>query len=170
MNDRELEAGLRAFYRAQVGEAETAPLSLRRDVAAIPTADSPRSRLLSRGRGMTLLAAAALLLVGGAFAVGSGVLRLPSIVPPVAVPSLALDATASPEETTTPTPNASTSPSPTPGLDLTWTQVPLDEQEPHVAWVGGRFVLADGKTGAVRTSTDGQNWRALHQATRPKVT
>jgi len=50
MNDRELEAGLRAFYRAQVSETETAPLSLRRDVAAIPrTATGPR-RLFGGGR------------------------------------------------------------------------------------------------------------------------
>ena len=96
MTDRELEAGLRAWYRAEVGETETAPLSLRRDVAAIPDGRSPRSRLLGRGRGVTLLAAAALVLVGGALAVGSGVVRLPSIVPPVPVPSFAVVTTASP--------------------------------------------------------------------------
>ena len=32
---------------------------------------------------MTLLAAAAVLLVGGALAAGSGLLRLPTVVPPV---------------------------------------------------------------------------------------
>jgi hypothetical protein len=76
MNDRELEAGVRAWYGTQVGEAETAPLSLRRDVAAIPAAGSHRSRLLGRGRGLTLLAAAALVLGGTALAAGSGLLRL----------------------------------------------------------------------------------------------
>jgi hypothetical protein len=89
MNDRELEAGLRAFYRAQVSETETAPLSLRHDVAAIPAADSPRRRLRGRGRGLTLLAAAALLLVGGA--VGSGILRLPWMAPK---PSINLETSA----------------------------------------------------------------------------
>ena len=37
---------------------------------------------------MTLLAAAALLLVGGALAAGSGLLRLPTVVPPVPEPSV----------------------------------------------------------------------------------
>jgi hypothetical protein len=56
-------------------------------------------RRFGRGRGMTLLAAAALLLVGGAWAAGSGFLRLPSIVPPVPAPSFGVVATASPGET-----------------------------------------------------------------------
>jgi hypothetical protein len=47
---------------------------------------------------MTLLAAAAFLLVGGALA-GSGVLRLPSVVPPSPAPSFGLAATASPDAT-----------------------------------------------------------------------
>src|SRR6186997_1113814 len=59
-----------------------------------------------RGRGMTLLAAAALLLVGGALAAGSGFLRLPSVVPPVPAPSVVAIATASPQATMTPTPSA----------------------------------------------------------------
>ena len=46
-------------------------------------------------------------------------------------------------------------------LALTWTQVPLDEVSPRLAWIGDRFVLADVKSGAVRTSTDGQDWQAL---------
>ena len=36
MTDRELEGRLRAWYRTEVGEGETAPLPLRSDVAAIP--------------------------------------------------------------------------------------------------------------------------------------
>ena len=96
--------------------------------------------------------------------VGGGLrpLRLPSVVPPVPAPSFAVLATASPDATTTPRPSASPSPSPTPlSLDLTWTQLPLDEQSPRLAWIGDRFVLADVKSGAVRTSTDGQDWQAL---------
>jgi hypothetical protein len=112
---------------------------------------------------MTLLAAAALLIVGGALA-GSGLLRLPTVVPPVPAPSLAVVATASPDATTTPTPAPSPSPSPSPtalSLDLTWTQLPLDEQSPRLAWIGDRFALADMKSGAVRTSADGRDWQAL---------
>ena len=114
-----------------------------------------------RGRGTTLLAAAAMVLVGGALA-GSGILRLPSIVPPVPAPSIAVLASASPDATTTPRPSASTSPSPTaPSLDVTWTQLALDEQSPRLAWIGDRFVLADVESGVVRTSTDGRDWQAL---------
>ncbi len=93
MTDRELEARLRAFYRTEVGEGETAPLALRRDVAAIPRTISQRARWFGRSRGLTLFAAAALLLVGGAVAAGSGLLRLSSLVPPEPAPSLAAVAT-----------------------------------------------------------------------------
>src|SRR5262249_61615703 len=98
MNDRELEARLRAMYRAEVTGTETAPLSLRRDVVAIPrTATSPR-RFVGRGHGFTLLAAAAAVaLVGGALAVGAGVLRQSAVVPPA--PSLGPLAIASPDAT-----------------------------------------------------------------------
>lgn len=87
MTDQELEQRLRAWYRAQVGENETAPLSLRRDVAAIPRTSSPRARWFGPGRGVILLAAATLLLVGGAMAAGSGLAKLPSLVPPVPAPT-----------------------------------------------------------------------------------
>ena len=69
-----------------------------------------RARRFSRGRGITLLAAASLLLVGGALAAGSGVLRLPSIVPPAPAPSFGVVATASPEAAS-PSPSEVTSPS-----------------------------------------------------------
>jgi hypothetical protein len=72
-------------------------------------------RRFGRGRGMTLLAAAALLLVGGALAAGSGILRLPSIVLPVPEPSP--DATIpSPSESATP----SASPIPVAGPGGVW--------------------------------------------------
>src|SRR6187399_2913344 len=67
-------------------------------------------RRLGQGRGMTLLAAAALLLVGGALAAGSGILRLPTVVPPVPEPSVVAVATASPDATS-PSPSESASPS-----------------------------------------------------------
>ena len=71
------------------------------------------ARRFGRGRGMTLLAAAALLLVGGALAAGSGLLRLPSVVPPVPEPSVIAVATASPDATS-PSPNESAAPSASP--------------------------------------------------------
>jgi hypothetical protein len=95
MNDQELETRLRARYRARARETETAPAALRRDIAIIAT-DAPRSRLSRRGRGITLLAAATVLLVGGALAAGSALLRLPALVPPLPAPSPAAVLTAAP--------------------------------------------------------------------------
>ena len=74
------------------------------------TLPAPR---FGRGRGITLLAAAALLLVGGALAAGSGLLRLPSVVPPVPEPSVIAVATASPDATS-PSPSGSAAPSASP--------------------------------------------------------
>ena len=71
------------------------------------------ARRSARGRGITLLAAAALLLVGGALAAGSGLLRLPTVVPPVPEPSLIAVATASPDATS-PSPSDSAAPSASP--------------------------------------------------------
>jgi hypothetical protein len=172
MTDRELEHRLRAFYAAEIGEGETAPADLRQSIATIPATAPAPLRPLGRRRNFTLLAVAAVLLVGGALAAGSGLLRLTSVVPPT--PSEALLATSVPSTSETPTETASAtaSPSPTPlSLDLTWTNIPLDskvgilsalferrEQSPRLAWIGDRFALADVKSGAVRTSTDGQDW------------
>ena len=76
----------------------------------IPRTATRRGRQFSRGRGLTLLAAAALLVVGGAVAAGSGLVRLPSLVPPEPEPSLAAVATPASES---PAPTALTSPAPT---------------------------------------------------------
>ena len=110
MTDDELEQRLRAWYRTEVGEDDTAPLSLRRDVAAIPRPSSRPARRFGRRRGVTLLAAAAVLLVGGAVAAGSGLLRLPSLVPPEPVPSLAVVPTLSPAPSETPSPTETSRP------------------------------------------------------------
>jgi hypothetical protein len=175
MNDRELETRLRVRYRERAGETGAAPLSLRRDVAAVPRTGTISRRRYSPGRRMTLLPAAAVLLVGGAALVaGSGLLRLPSVVPPAPAPSFGMLASASPDATTTSRPSASPSPSPAlSSLDLTWTSIPLGsqvdilsarfdrgEQSARLAWFGDRFALADVKSGAVLTSTDGQDWQA----------
>ena len=98
MTDRELEARLRAFYRADGSEGETAPLPLRAAVAAIPRTTPRPAWRIGRARGLTLLAAAALLLVGGAMSAGSGILRLPAVVPPKPVPPVALLPTTSPDQ------------------------------------------------------------------------
>jgi hypothetical protein len=73
------------------------------------------ARRSGRVRSMTLLAAAALLLVGGALAAGSGLFRLPTVVPPVPEPSVVAVATASPDATSpSPTEPATPSASPIP--------------------------------------------------------
>ena len=92
------------------------------------------ARRFGRGRGMTLLAAAALLLVGGAWAAGSGILRLPTVVPPVPEPSVIAVATASPDATfPSPTPSVrpSLGPPPSgPAGPLAWTEASLKEDWP----------------------------------------
>jgi hypothetical protein len=176
--ERRLAAALRSDADASVGPFEAGSIA---DAAIADTASSSRRlprasrrpvRRFGRGRGMTLLVAAALVLGGGALATGSGLLRFPSIVPPMPAPSFAVLTTAPPDAMTTPTPSASMSPSPTAlSLDLTWTQLPIDEpfapwsgpltHSPRLAWLGDRFVMADVDSGAVSTSTDGDNWQAL---------
>ncbi len=105
--ERRLAAALRSDADASVGPFEAG------SVARAAIAGTQRHSLrLRRGRGITLLAAAALLLAGGALAAGSGVVRLPSLVPPEPKPSLAAVATSSPA-TESPAPTGLTSPVPT---------------------------------------------------------
>src|SRR4051812_37455267 len=75
-------------------------------------ATSLPAQRFGRGRGLTLLAAAAVLLVGGAVAAGSGLVRLPSVVPPEPEPSRAAVATSSPADAS-PSATDLTSPAPT---------------------------------------------------------
>ena len=142
MTDRELEARLQAFYRTEAGEDAAAPLAMRRDVAAIPRTIPQRARWFRRGRPLTLLAAAALLLVGGAIAAGSGLVRLPSLVPPEPAPSLAVVATASPAvESSSPI----SSPSPAPS-----------ETAPVVPPAAAVFVFNKGAGTSVDCGNDGR--------------
>jgi len=104
--ERRLAAAIRADADVSVGPfnvesiAREAIDGTQAGATRLPLVSSrPRGRF-GRGRDVTLLAAAALVLVGGAAAVGSGIVRLPSVVPPVAVPSFAVVTTASPDETT----------------------------------------------------------------------
>jgi hypothetical protein len=91
--ERGLAAALRSDADASVGPfntgaiARTATDGNERPATRLPRALSPRARRFGRGRGIWLLAAATLLLVGGALTAGSGVLRRPSVVPPVTAPS-----------------------------------------------------------------------------------
>ena len=108
------------------------------------------NRRFGRGRDITLLAAAALL-VGGALAAGSGILRLPTVVPPVPEPSVIAVATASPDATS-PSPSESASPSASPiplaGPGGTWIQTgsmvtPLGG--PAVRLLDGRVLVVGGE-------------------------
>ena len=83
MTDRQLEERLQAWYAAEVPESETAPADLRESITAIPASTPALLRPLGRRPNFTLLALAAVLVVGGALAAGSGLVRLTAIVPPV---------------------------------------------------------------------------------------
>ena len=99
--------------RQRLGRATlpAAPSSLRDEIQSLRmmAAPVPTQRRFGRGRGMTLLAAAALLLVGGALAAGSGVFRQRTIAPPA--PSFrqlvvsSLDASPSPSDLARPSSN-----------------------------------------------------------------
>jgi hypothetical protein len=93
LTDRELTDMLRRRSARPAPEALASAVleSLASERARHPARTAGRSAK----RPMVLLAAAALLLVGGAMAAGSGLVKLPSPVPPVPAPSLAVVATAS---------------------------------------------------------------------------
>jgi Galactose oxidase, central domain/Kelch motif len=103
--ERRLAAAIRSDADASVGPftpesiADAAIADTQSGAKRLPRDSTRPLRRFGRGRGITLLAAAAFLLVGGALAAGSGVLRLPSVVPPTPAPSFGLVATASPDAT-----------------------------------------------------------------------
>jgi hypothetical protein len=77
MTEHELEQQLRAWYRSEADAAGSAPLHLQVSVSAIPDELPARRGLFGMRRNMMVLAAAALLValvVGGAIAVGAGLL------------------------------------------------------------------------------------------------
>src|SRR6187455_548779 len=94
LDDAALERRIREVLTERLGAV---PLDLTVDELDRRREAKGGARRSGRGRGITLLAAAALLLVGGALAAGSGLLRLPTVVPPVPSPSVIADATASPD-------------------------------------------------------------------------
>ncbi|HET6744808.1 MAG TPA: hypothetical protein VFH90_03055, partial [Candidatus Limnocylindria bacterium] len=79
MTEREFEQRLRGYYRAEVEGAGRMPAELRENVWAIPDRMPATAGLFQSRRAVVLFAAAMLtaLLVGGAIAIGAGLLRLP---------------------------------------------------------------------------------------------
>jgi hypothetical protein len=139
LDDAALERRLRGVLKEHL---EALPLDLTVDDLDRRREAKGVARGSGRGRGMTLLAAAALLLVGGALAAGSGILRLPTVVPPVPEPSVVAVATASPDATS---PSPSATPTAPPGPSdcavpssdpsepvgpVAWTPESLDEDWP----------------------------------------
>jgi hypothetical protein len=116
--EQRLAAALRSDADASVGPfeagsvADAAIADTRAGARRLPRATTRSTRRYGRGRGMTLLAAAAVLLVGGAVA-GSGILQQPMVVPPTPGPSFGLVATAS-TDATSPSPSDSARPSASP--------------------------------------------------------
>jgi len=145
MTDDQLEARLRDWYRLEVPVDETAPAGLRSSLVTMPRTSHASRHWLARRRRATLLAAAALLavaIVGGALAVGSGIVKLPSVPPSIAPP------------TTGPTPSANASqdavavasPNPNPSSQLA---TPSSGLEPCVAarvFAGDALPAVDGKS------------------------
>jgi hypothetical protein len=135
--EQRLAAAIRSDADASVGPFEAGAIADAAIAGTQPGAtrldgdSSRRVARLGRGRDMTLLAAAALLLVGAGLA-GSGVLRLPSVVPPAPAPSFGLVAPASPDATSPgPSSQATSSPEPSPTpTPLVWTQASLEQDWP----------------------------------------
>ncbi len=121
LDDTALERRLRGVLQEHLGAL---PLNLTVDALDRRRDAKGVARRSARGRGLTLLAAAALL-VGGALAAGSGLLRLPTVFPPMPEPSVVAVASASPDATSpSPTDSAAPSASPIPvaGPGGAWIQ------------------------------------------------
>jgi hypothetical protein len=125
LDDAALERRLRGVLKEHLGPL---PLDLTVETLDRRQEAKRRARRSGRGRSFTLLAAAALLLMGGALAAGSGILRLPTVVPSVPEPSVVAVASASPEALS-PSPTVSAAPSATPA-PITWTEASLKEDWP----------------------------------------
>jgi Kelch motif/Galactose oxidase, central domain len=97
MNENELERSLRSWHRATIDPNERAPIELRTSLVAISQVAAPQARFFDRPRfGLLAAALLAALLLGGAIGLGSGLIRLPSLL--IVIPS--------PTETLRETPSA----------------------------------------------------------------
>jgi hypothetical protein len=122
MTDDELEQRLRAWYSAEIDDAAHAPLELRTRVAAVTRTSLAPVSFFANRRLVSLLVASGLasaLLVGGALAFGSGVVRLSSVLPPSESPSPSAAASPAPSSmpTSVPEPSGTASAPPAP-VDL----------------------------------------------------
>jgi hypothetical protein len=160
IDDAALERRLRGVLKEHLGAL---PLDLTADALERRREAKGVARWSGRGRGITLLAAAALLLVGGALAAGSGILRLPTVIPPVPEPSVIAVATASPDATS-PSPSESAAPSasliPVAGPGGVWVPIGsmVTPRRGHAAvrLLDGRVLVIGGASAAdeVVTSAD----------------
>jgi photosystem II stability/assembly factor-like uncharacterized protein len=150
-------------------DPQRAPGSLLGTVlAAIPSTPQRRASRVSwgsgRGRGLTLLAAAALLLVGGALAAGSGLVKLPSVVPPVPAPTNPAAVTSPSPAAETPGPVASPSPAPSdPALAVRPGRLSIGDHRlvsDSVGWVSTSDAI-------YRTQDLGRTWSAVSPPGRP---
>jgi hypothetical protein len=141
MTDHELEQRLRAWYRAEITDGETAPAELRAQVASIPRTRLTSVHALRSRRNLTLLAAAAITtaLIGGAIAVGSGWPRLTAVVPPAPSPNHSPAPLPSPSEAT---PSLATPSEATPGGSGAWR---VTGKMRFDGWLGAATLLPDGE-------------------------
>ena len=186
MTTPDLERRIRTWFAEEIGETEAAPSSVYSFLGAIPES-IPWERGLFGRRRFVLLAATFLLaaLLAGAFVVGSGLLKLPSILPPEPSPSaeatvppspaspMRLVAYSLPDELTVGQGNCTTLPSRecqisriwvanTDGTDVHILLPGYDYTQVAIAWSpDGSRLLFQGRDGLMLTDALGSEPRAL---------
>ena len=156
MTDQELEQRLHAWYAAEVGETQAAPDDLRQVLATIPATTPVPLRARGGRRGFTLLAVAAVLIVGGVLAAGSGIINpRPAVTP---APNVAVVVPSGSPSLATPAPTANIQPGDLDRLHSTRRQGPhllsaatCHARAPDSSWSertgsGAHEVISDGDT------------------------